>query len=159
MHNMPTPIESFSARDLEEAIISAIIGHPNIVSKIQPVLTEEVFSDSVLKGIYSDILLLNGHSKNNDLLKLLLNINKNDPEKIAFLKKLEQNNCKTDNTEFHIKIIIQKYILREIINLTSKYHDLVLEDKTDIIELIEMVKSDINSLEKCALSLKSNISL
>lgn len=138
------------ARELEEAVLGAILIERDAILETTDILKPEMFYVEAHSIIFNCFIQLLKTSKPIDLLSVTEELRKNAKlEEIGgayYLSELTNKIASSANIEYHARIIIQKYLLRELIRISNDTIRDAYEDITDVFELIDRISLSINSL-------------
>lgn len=129
------------AVELEEAVLGAIMLDREGLPTVIDILQEEAFYKKEHQTIYKAMLNLFGKSQPIDLLTVTESLRKmnaiDEIGGVGYLVDLTNRVASAANIEFHARIIIQKFIQRELIQLsTQTIHD-AFEDTKDVLDLLD----------------------
>src|SRR5690606_10490661 len=128
------------ALELEEAVLGAVMLDRDAMPDIIDLLRPESFYLEAHQIIYEAMQLLFNQAKTIDLLTMheeLLKMGK--LEEIggpAYLAQLTERVASAANIEYHARIIAQKHIKRELINVSTKTITNAFDDTIDVFELL-----------------------
>jgi replicative DNA helicase len=138
------------ARDLEEAVLGAMMLEKDAVAAIIDILKEESFYVESHQHIFKAISNLFGRTEPIDLLTVIEEL-----RKLALLEKVggafavtELTNKVTSaaNVEYYARIISQKFIQRELIKISTKVIEEAYEDTTDVLVLLDNAEKNIYNI-------------
>jgi replicative DNA helicase len=135
------------ARELEEAVLGAILIEKDAISYVSDILKPESFYVDAHSTIFRAIQGLFGKSQPIDLLTVTEELRKNAKlEEIGgayYLSELTNKIASSANVEFHARIIIQKFIQRELIRISNDIIRDSYEDTTDVFDLLDTAEKRI----------------
>jgi replicative DNA helicase len=135
------------ARELEEAVMGALLIDNNALSEVIDILKPESFYVDAHHYIFKAIVNLFNKSQPIDLLTVAEELRKNGNLELvggAFaLSELTNKVASSANIEFHARIIIQKFIQRELIKLSTEIIRDAYEDTTDVLDLLDNAEKKI----------------
>jgi replicative DNA helicase len=135
------------ARDLEEAVLGAILIEKDAISYVSDILKPESFYVDAHAIIYKAIQSLFSRSQPIDLLTVSEELRNNGQlENIGgayYLSELTNKIGSSANVEFHARIIIQKFIQRELIRISNDIIRDSFEDTTDVFDLLDTAEKRI----------------
>ncbi len=135
------------AVDLEEAVLGALMLEKNPVNDVIDVLKPESFYKESHRKIYNAIYELFGESEPIDVLTVTQKLRQNgDLEFVGgayYISLLTNRVASAANVETHARIIAQKYILRELIRVSSETIKLAYDDTSDVFDLLDKAESDL----------------
>jgi len=140
------------ARDLEEAVLGALLLETNALSAVVDILKPEVFYTEAHKKIYSAIHELFAKQQPIDLLTVTHELkSRGDLEMVGgafYIAQLTQRVGSAANIEHHARIIIQKYIQRSLIEIASEITKDAYEDSTDVFDLLDNAEQKLFSVSE-----------
>ncbi|MFN8267234.1 MAG: replicative DNA helicase [Chitinophagales bacterium] len=135
------------ARDLEEAVLGAILIEKDAISYISDILKTDSFYVEAHATIYKAIQKLFGKSQPIDLLTVTEELRKDGKlEEVGgayYISELTNKIASSANVEFHARIIIQKFIQRELIRISTEIIRDAYEDTTDVFDLLDKAEKRI----------------
>ncbi|MFO8130433.1 MAG: replicative DNA helicase [Bacteroidales bacterium] len=140
------------AVDLEEAILGAIMLEKDALTAVIDILKPEVFYKEHHQIIYKAIHRLFAKSEPVDILTVtneLKNSGELDVVGGAYTITLLTNRiASTANVEYHVRIVTQKYIQRELIKISSEIIKDAFEDTTDVFDLLDKAEQNLFSVSE-----------
>lgn len=141
-----------SAIDLEEVVLGACLIDRNAYHQIAEILREEMFFKEQHYIIFKAIKTVSENNIGIDLLTVSEELKRTDKLLIAggdyYLIQLTQKVASAIHIEFHSRIIIQKYVLRELIRISENTIRDSYDSDPDIFDLLENVENEISSIYK-----------
>lgn len=129
------------ARELEEAVLGALLLESTALNDVADILKPEMFYVDAHGTIYKAILDTDKKNSVIDLLTIsehLRSIGKLEEVGGAYyLSELTNKVGSSVNIEYHARIIIQKWMLREMISVSNETMRESYEDTTDVFEVID----------------------
>lgn len=129
------------AVDLEEVVLGALMIHRKSVDEIIDVLHPEVFYKPAHQYIYDAMYTLFKSSQAVDLLTVSNQLKKNGKLELAggefYLIQLTQKVSSSAHIEFHSRIILQKYIQRQLIKISTEIIEEAYDEGTDVFDLLD----------------------
>ena len=129
------------AIDLEEAVLGAMMLEKDAVTWAMEILSEETFYNEAHQKIFTAIRNLYSRSVAIDILTVTEELKKSGNLEIIggayYVAQLTNRVASSANIEFHARIIIQKYIQRELIKISSEITKEAYEDSTDVLQLLD----------------------
>ncbi|NDV45081.1 replicative DNA helicase [Flagellimonas sediminis] len=129
------------AVDLEEVVLGAMMIDKKGVDEVIDILHQDVFYKDAHKYIYEAIFKLFESSEPVDLLTVSSQLKKDGRLEAAggdfYLIKLTQKVASSAHIEFHARIILQKYIQRSLIKISSEIIEDAYSDSTDVFDLLD----------------------
>ncbi len=127
--------------ELEEAVLGAILIDKDALPTVIDILRPEVFYKPAHQKIFEIAVTLFQKSQGIDILTVhdLLNKEKSLDEIGGpnFLIELSNKVGSSANIEFHAKILVQKYIQRELIRVSSNIIKDAYEDSKEVFDLLD----------------------
>ena len=127
------------AVDLEEAVLGAMMIDKKGVDDIIDILHADAFYKPAHQNIYNAMFLLFNASEPIDLLTVSNQLRKEGKlDSIGgdfYLVNLTQKVSSSAHIEFHARIIIQKYIQRRLITISSEIIDEAYDETSDVFDL------------------------
>lgn len=129
------------AVELEEAVLGAMMIDKKGIDDVIDVLSADAFYDQKHQEIYASIYQLFQNSEPIDLLTVSNLLKKNG--KLEFvggdfaLIRLTQKVASSAHIEFHARIILQKYIQRKLISISSEIIENAYDESTDVFDLLD----------------------
>jgi len=126
---------------LEEAVLGALMLDRDAMSNVLDILQAESFYHEAHKLIYKAILRLFEQSKPVDMLTVTQELRTTGELEgaggPAYIVELTEKVASSANIEYHARIVAQKYIQRELINVSNKIIRDAYEDTTDVFDLLD----------------------
>lgn len=142
--------------EVEDALLSSILVDEKAMEKISTIIAPDCFYRNENKILYKAILSIYNKNRNIDILTVseeLKKINKlEDIGGMSYLLELSNKIASTAHIEEHIRIVYEKYMLREAIKIgyeiiNKSYKE--LEDPFDLIEKTQLNLSKITDKVRC----------
>nr|WP_199002840.1 replicative DNA helicase [Flavobacterium sp. ASV13] len=131
--------------DLEEAVLGAMMIDKKGVDDVIDILQADAFYKDAHKHIFEAILQLFTETQPIDLLTVSSQLKKNGKLEIAggdfYLIQLTQKIASSAHIEFHSRIILQKFIQRSLIRISSEIIEEAYDETTDVFELLDQAES------------------
>ncbi len=135
------------ARELEEAVLGAILIEKDAISYVSDILKTESFYVDAHATIYRAIQNLFGNSQPIDLLTVVEELRKTGKlEEVGgayYISELTHKVASSANVEYHARIVIQKFIQRELIRISNDIIRDAYEDTTDVFDLLDTAEKRI----------------
>jgi replicative DNA helicase len=135
------------AKDLEEAVLGAMLLEGNAVNVVIEILNPESFYVPQHQKIYQAMKNLFGQNKPIDILTVTEELKKmgalEDAGGVYYVSSLTNKIASGANAEHHARIVSQKYIQRELIRISSETIRDSYEDTTDVFELLDKCEQDL----------------
>src|SRR5258705_4368584 len=133
------------AKDLEEAVLGAIMLEKNAFDAVIEILKPECFYVEAHQRIFSSMQSLSNKSQPIDILTVVEELRfKEELEMIGgpyYVTKLTNAVVSSANIEAHARIILQKFIQRELIRISGEIIGDAYEDSTDVFDLLDDAES------------------
>ena len=129
------------AIDLEEVVLGAMMIDKKGVDEVIDILSPEAFYKEAHQHIFEAIYLLFENSEPIDLLTVSSQLKKN--EKLVavggdfYLISLTQKVSSSAHIEFHARIILQKFIQRSLIKISSEIIEDSYDETKDVFDLLD----------------------
>lgn len=144
--NMPGKLPP-QAVDMEEAVLGALMLDKNAVAEVIDILRPEAFYKEAHSKIFAAIQQLFHTTQPVDILTVTQQLRKNgDLELIGgpyFITQLTNRVASAANIEFHARIVLQKYIQRELIRISGETIRDAFEDTSDVLELLDRAERNL----------------
>lgn len=129
------------APELEEAVLGAIMIEKDAYSIVSEILKPDCFYKSAHQKIYESIMSLALHQEPIDMHTVTEQLRKNGTiEEIGgpyYITLLTAKVTSAAHLEYHSRIIVQKYLARELIRISSEIQTKAFDDKTDVEDLMQ----------------------
>jgi len=133
------------AVDLEEVVLGAMMIDKKGVDEVIDILHADVFYKDAHRHIYEAIFKLFETSEPVDLLTVSAQLRKEGRLEVVggdfYLIKLTQKVASSAHIEFHARIILQKYIQRSLIKISSEIIEDAYSESTDVFDLLDTAES------------------
>lgn len=135
------------AKELESAILGAILLEKNAFDIANGILKADCFYIDANQRIYAAMVSLAGKNMPIDLLTIVNELQtREDLEAVGgpyYVSKLTNSVVSSANISAHSKIVLQKYILRELIKINGEIMTTCYEDLADAFDLLDEAESKI----------------
>ncbi|NNM18722.1 MAG: replicative DNA helicase, partial [Croceitalea sp.] len=129
------------AVDLEEVVLGAMMIDKKGVDEVIDILHPSAFYKDAHRHIYEAIFKLFESSEPVDLLTVSAQLKKEGHLEVVggdfYLIKLTQKVASSAHIEFHARIILQKYIQRSLIKISSEIIEDAYSESTDVFDLLD----------------------
>ena len=129
------------AKELEEAILGAIMLEKSAFDVAIEILKPECFYQESHQRIFRAMQALSNQSKAIDLLTVVEELRtREDLEFVGgpyYVTKLTNSVVSSANIEYHARIVVQKFIQRELIRISSEIIGEAYEDSTDVFDMLD----------------------
>lgn len=150
----PTPIQNNElgkippqATDLEEAVLGALMLERDAVNDIIDILQPESFYRDTHQKIFSAIKEIFTRAEPIDILTVTAELRKRGELDLVggayYISFLTNRVTSSANIQFHARIISQKFILRELIRISSATIREAYEESTDVFDLLDSAEKDL----------------
>lgn len=133
------------AIELEEAVLGAMMIDKKGVDEVIDILQPDAFYKDAHKYIFEAIFQLFTDSQPIDLLTVSAQLKKDAKLDLVggdfYLIQLTQKISSSAHIEFHSRIILQKYIQRSLIKISSEIIEESYDETTDVFELLDKAES------------------
>lgn len=133
------------ARELEEAILGALMLEKDAYSLVSDILKPDSFYDSIHQTIYKAIVDLAIRQAPIDMLTVVEQLRKDgELEAVGgpvYVAQLTEKVASAAHIEFHARIIAQKYLARELISFSSGITNKAFDETTDVDDLMQEAES------------------
>lgn len=136
------------AREIEEAVLGAILLEKDKLSDVMEILPKpDCFYVSNHQIIYAAIQRLQDKKSEIDILTVMEELRRTEElEQIGGayqLTKITQSVVTSSHVVSHARVVMQKYIQRELIRIAGEIVAESYEDKTDVFELLDKAEQDL----------------
>ena len=129
------------ARELEEAILGALMLEKDAYSVISDILRPESFYDKIHEIIFSAIQDLAVQQKPIDMLTVVEQLRKRGELDLVggpfYIAQLSSKVVSTAHLEYHSRIIAQKFLARELITFSSHIASKAFDETNDVDDLMQ----------------------
>lgn len=145
------------ALDLEEAVLGALMLERDAFTKVD--LFSEIFYKESHRIIYNAIESISKQGKNIDLITVTIELKNNG--KLAEIggpmevTRLTQKVALAANLEQHVNLLIQYYIRRELIRLSSEIMSLSYDATNEIQDIMQVYEATVNKIDKIIIGKKT----
>ena len=133
------------ALDLEEAVLGAMMIDKKGIDEVIDILQPDAFYKEAHKHIFEAIVQLFTETQPVDLLTVSAQLKKNQKLDIVggdfYLIQLTQKITSSAHIEFHSRIILQKFIQRSLIKISSEIIEESYDETTDVFDLLDKAES------------------
>ena len=140
------------ALDIEEAVLGSLLLEKNALSSVIDLLRPEVFYKEAHQFIYEAIANLFASSEPVDLITVMSKLRAIGMLDIIggpyYLTQLTHKVASAANIEFYAKILIEKYVQRQLISASTEIVRDAYEDTTDVFELLDKAESKLFSISE-----------
>ena len=133
------------AKDLEEAVLGAIMLEKSAFDTVVEILKPECFYVEAHQLIYRAMQSLAQKSQPIDILTVVEELKRKEELEVVggpyYVTKLTSMVVSTANIDAHSRIILQKFIQRELIRISGEIISDSYEDSTDVFDLLDDAES------------------
>ena len=138
------------AVDIEEAVLGALMLEPNVVPEVMEVLNGDCFYKEQNRKIFDAVKTLSDGHNPIDIFTVADELTrKGDLEAVGgafYLSQLTNRIGAAAHVEYHSKILLQKYIQRELINISYEVEKSAFDDAMSVDELLDTAQQKIFNL-------------
>jgi replicative DNA helicase len=132
-------------RDAEEAVLGAMLIEKDAVTEVIDILNPDCFYFEQHKKIYNAILQLFNRTEPVDLITVVNELKRTAELEItggpAYLSRLTNRVASSANIERHSRIILQKYIQRQLIKVSSEIITDAFDESKDVLDVLDNSES------------------
>lgn len=140
------------ARELEEAVLGALMLEKDAYSLVSDILKPESFYDPIHQIIYRAIVSLYLQQKPVDILTVVEQLKKEgELDSVGgaiYITQLTEKVASSAHIEYHARIIAQKYLARELIAFSSSITNQAFDETSDIDDLMQEAESRLFELSQ-----------
>lgn len=129
------------AKDLEEAVLGALMLEKNALTEVIDILKPETFYVEAHQRIFEAIYNLFQKNSPIDLLTVIAELRQMGTLELVggayYITQLTDRVVSAANIEYHARIISQKYIQRELIKVSTEIINNAYDDTTDVFDLLD----------------------
>ncbi len=133
------------AKDLEEAVLGAVMLEKNAFDTVIEILKPECFYVDAHQRIFNAMQGLANKSQPIDILTVAEELRSREELEMVggpyYVTKLTNTVVSSANIEAHARIILQKFIQRELIRISGEIIGDAYEDSTDVFDLLDDAES------------------
>ncbi len=146
------------AVELEEVVLGAMMLDKDALANVIEILKPEVFYKEAHQHIFSAIYRLFNASQPVDILTVTNELKSMARLDIAggpyYIAQLTSKVASSANIEFHSRILLQKFIQRELIRISGEISTEAFEDTTDVFELLDKAERNLFNISETNLRRK-----
>jgi replicative DNA helicase len=135
------------AVDLEEAVLGAIMLEKDALNTVIDIIKPAAFYKEAHRAIYQAIVDLFSKSQPVDILTVISELKSSGKLELVggayYISQLTNRVASSANVEYHARIILQKYIQRELIRVSSDIIKDAFEDTTDVFDLLDRAEQNL----------------
>lgn len=133
------------ARELEEAVLGALMLEKDAYSLVSDILKPDSFYDTIHQIVYRAIVSLISKQAPVDMLTVVEELKKTgELESVGgpvYIAQLTEKVASAAHIEFHARIIAQKYLARELIGFSSEITNKAFDETFDVDDLMQEAES------------------
>lgn len=133
------------AKDLEEAVLGAIMLEKNAFDTVIEILKPECFYLDAHQRIFNAMQSLANKSQPIDILTVAEELRSREELEMVggayYVTKLTNSVVSSANIDAHARIVLQKFIQRELIRISGEIIGDAYEDSTDVFDLLDDAES------------------
>ena len=137
-------------RDLEEAVLGAVMIEQNAINEVIDILKDESFYVDSHQRIWRAVRMLFQNQAPIDLLTVTEQLKKNAELDAAggpfAIAQLTNKVGSAANVEYHARLIAEKHIQRQLISTSTEIIKEAYEDTTDVFELLDKAEKSLFSI-------------
>ena len=138
------------AIDVEEAVLGAMLLEPNVISEVLDQLNEGCFYKDANRKVFSAIRLLAEKKAPIDIITVSDELSRRQELDLvggtAYLSRLSLKIGAAAHVDYHSKILLQKWIQRELITISYDTQKEAFDDTIPVDELIDSAQNKIFTL-------------
>ena len=138
------------AVDIEEAVLGSLLLEPNSVADVIDVLVPECFYKEAKRKIFKAISALAMRHDAVDIYTVAEELKKTDDLELVggpyYLSQLSMKIGAAAHLDYHTKILVQKYIQRELISISYEVQKEAYDDATGVDDLLDNTQQKIFTL-------------
>jgi replicative DNA helicase len=135
------------ALDLEQAVLGALMLEKDALSSVIDILKPEVFYEERHQKIFESIRVLFERTSPVDILTVTAQLRQQGELEIIggayYITELTNRVASAANIEYHARIIIQKYIQRELIRISTDTINNAYDDTSDVLDLLDKAEKNL----------------
>lgn len=133
--------------EMEEAVLGAAMLEVDATRTVVDMLRPEVFYSAAHQYIFAAIVELSRRDEPVDLLTVTSELKRTarleEVGGAVYLTELTSRIVSAANIEYHARIVLQKYIQRELIRAATTIQNMVYEDTLDVTELLDRSEDEL----------------
>lgn len=140
------------ARELEEAVLGALMLEKDAYSQVSDILKPDSFYDPIHQIVYRAIVTLAIQQEPVDILTVVEQLKKQgELDSVGgpiYITQLSEKVASSAHIEYHARIIAQKYLARELIAFSSSITNYAFDETTDVEDLMQEAESKLFELSQ-----------
>ncbi len=133
--------------EMEEAVLGAAMLEVDAARTVVDMLRPEVFYSEAHQKIFGAVVEISKRDEPVDLLTVTSELKRagrlEEAGGALYLTELTSRIVSAANIEYHARIVLQKYIQRELIRAATTIQNLVYEDTLDVTELLDRSEDEL----------------
>jgi replicative DNA helicase len=138
------------AKDLETAVLGAILVERNAFEKVARILQPECFYVDAHQRIFKAMVSLDRAAAPIDIFTVINELKTSGELEIIggpyYVTTLTNSVVSANNADYHSKIVYQKFVQREVIRLAADAIESAYEDSADVFDILDNVQRDLSGL-------------
>lgn len=143
------------AVEVERAILGAIMLEREAIDKVASVVQSECFYDKKNQLIFDAMLSLYESNEPIDSVSLYEELKKNNKIEAVggpvYISKLSQNISSAANVDYHARIVLEKWILRKLINSSMEIATSAYKGNEDVFDILDSAEAKIFEITEAGL--------
>jgi replicative DNA helicase len=135
------------AINIEEAVLGALMLEKDALIDVLDTLNPDVFYKDEHKEIYKAIIELFEHSKPIDILTVTNELrSRGSLEQVGgayYIAELTNRVGSSANIDYHARLLVEKFILRELIKISSEIQTHAYDETTDVFDLLDRAEREL----------------
>ncbi|TVQ90871.1 MAG: replicative DNA helicase [Bacteroidetes bacterium] len=140
------------ALDLEEAVLGAMMLEQNALTNVVDILKPEVFYKEAHQKVFKVIHTLFSDSQPVDILTVTQKLQQEgELESVGgayYISQLTNRIASAANIEFHARIVLQKFLQRELIRISDIIIKESYEDSSDVFDILDKAEKELFALSE-----------
>lgn len=138
------------AIDVEKAVLGSLLIDNRSLNDCIDILQPQVFYDPKHQYVFKAIQELFDNSQPVDILTVAEQLKSDQNLEISggpiYLTELTNNIGSTANVETHARLLLEKFILRELIRISNDTVQLAFDETTDVFDLLDKTEKDLYTI-------------
>jgi len=139
------------AKEIEQAIIGAILVDSNCLPIVVDRIFEDIFYDDCNRIIFKTCIQLFDKSMAIDIMTVAEQLRKNNQIEtiggLHYLMHVTKSVVSSAHIDTHIAILLEKYIKRSVINISGNLYNEAYQDNTDAFDLLDKADKELVNTE------------
>jgi replicative DNA helicase len=135
------------ASDLEEAVLGAMMLEQNALTNVVDILKPDIFYKESHQKIFAAIHKLFADSQPVDILTVTQELKKRGELEVVggayYISMLTNRVASAANVEYHARIVLQKFLQRELIRISSEIIKDSYEDSKDVFDILDKAEKEL----------------